>query len=65
MLAFQQEHDACALGVERGRDVEDGLVDDFLDLGVRDRRGVGDGVVGAARLDGFEEGGRGRHSGGG
>lgn len=45
--------------------MQDGVFDDLLDAGVRDWGGGVDGVVGAALLDGVEEGEGGGHSNGG
>lgn len=64
MLLLDQKHNAGALAVERRRDVQDGLLDDLLDLGVGDGALLLEGVVGAAGLDGLEEG-FGRHACGG
>lgn len=54
---------AAALAVEGTGRVLDGLSDDLLDLLVRDRGLGGEGVDGAAALDGLEEGGRAGHGG--
>lgn len=61
MLALEQQKDAGGLGVEGGRGMKDGFLDDFLDTGVRDGRLLLQGVVGAARLDNVEESLSGRH----
>ena len=36
MLGVQEDHEPRGLGVEGAGDVEDGFVDELLDLGVRD-----------------------------
>lgn len=66
-----EQDDACRLGVEAARHVQDGVADDFFDPGLRDGDGLVEGVDGAAILHGVEEGvglaghlGCGRHFGG-
>lgn len=57
LVVGPQEHDdAGGLRVEAGRHVEDGLLDDLLDLGVGDGRFGRELVDGATGLDGVEEG---------
>lgn len=62
VVVFLQQHDeACGLGVEGGRDIEDSLVDEF------DNAVVGDGsllvqlIVGAACFDDLPEAGLNNH----
>lgn len=67
MLLVQQNHETGRLGVERAGNVQDGAVDELLDLRVRDRALVRELVVGAAGLGQLDErvGGSLRHCDGG
>lgn len=55
MLLLQQDDHARGLGVEGRRDVQQGLGDDLLDLGVRHGTLLAELVDGATALDGLEE----------
>jgi hypothetical protein len=55
MLILQQEHDAGRLAIERRRDVQDGLVDEFLDTGIRDDGLLAQTVVRTTILERLEE----------
>jgi len=57
VLVAEKDDDAGGLGVEAAGDVQDGLLDDLLDLGIRHRGLRGELVDCAAGFDGLEEGG--------
>ena len=59
VLGFHQDDGAGGLHVERGGAVFDGGGDDFVDAGVGDGGGFGQGVAGHAVSNGAEEGGGG------
>lgn len=64
VLLVQQNNQTGGLGVEGAGDVSDGVVDELLDLRVRDGAVLAELVDGAASLGGLEET-VGRHGGGG
>ena len=55
VLALDEEDNAGALGVEGGRNVEESLLDDLLNAGIRDWRLLLKRVVSTALGDGLEE----------
>lgn len=58
VLILEQDDNASGLRVEGGGNVQDGGLDDLLNLRVRDRRGLGELVDGAAGREGGENVGR-------
>lgn len=64
MLLVQQDDQAGGLSVEGAGDVGNGVVDELLDLGVRDGAVLAELVDGAAVLDRLQEA-VGGHGGGG
>lgn len=56
MFLVQEDHEAGGLGVEGGGDVQDGCVDELLDLGVRDGTVLAELVDCAAGLGRLDEG---------
>lgn len=63
VLVFQEEDQACGLGVEGGWDVLDEVGDDLLDAGIGDGGVLVEGVDAAAVGGGVEEGHGGGHVG--
>lgn len=64
MLLLDQQNTSRSLGVERARNMQEGLLDDLLYLRIGDGRFLLQRVVGAARGEGCEKGlgvGRGGH----
>lgn len=61
MLLPEQDNQTGGLGVERARNVQDGGINELLDLGVRNRAVLAELVDGAAGLGRLDEGIGGRH----
>lgn len=55
MLTLDEEHDTCGLRVEGRWHVEEGLVDDLLNLGIGDGALLLESVYGTAGSNGLKE----------